>query len=46
MFERKYSSYFEKSRKIYGEGNVQCKFGGQEEYNGADKNVGIERSSR
>ena len=32
---------FEKSRKIYGEGNVQCKVGGQKEYRGPDKHVGI-----
>ena len=30
MFEKKRSSYFEKSKKIYGEGDVQCKVGGQE----------------
>ena len=40
------NSYFEKSRKIYGEGNVQCKVGGQEEYNGADEHVGIKKNSR
>ena len=45
-FEKKSSSYFEKSRKIYGEGNVQCKVGGQEEYSGADGHVGFEGSSR
>ena len=37
---------FEKSGKTYGEGNVQCKVGGQEEYRGPDGHVGIERSSR
>ena len=39
------SSYFE-NKKIYGESNVQCKVGGQEEYRGADGQVGIEGSSR
>ena len=36
--------YFEKSRKIYGEGDVH-KVGGQEEYSGADEDIGIEGSS-
>ena len=31
---------------MYGEGNVQCKVGGQEEYSEADRYAGIERSSR
>ena len=43
---RKISSYLEKSRKIYGEGNVQCKVGGQEEYSGADEHVVFKGSSR
>ena len=43
---QKRMKYFEKSRKIYGEGNVQCKVGGQEKYRGADGYVGIEGSSR
>ena len=46
VFERKWSTYFERSRKIYGKGDVQCKVGGQEEYKGADGHVGIEGSSR
>ena len=46
VFERKRSSYFEKSRKIYGEGNVRCKVGGQEEHSGPDEHVGIDGSSR
>ena len=37
--------YFEKSRKIYGESDVRCKVGGQEEYRGADGHVGMEGSS-
>ena len=40
------SSYFEKSRKICGKGDVQCKVGGQEKYSGADGHVEIEGNSR
>ena len=46
IFERKRNSYFEKSKKICGEGDVQCKVGGQEEYREADGHVGIDGSSR
>ena len=34
------------SKKIYGEGDVWCKVGEQEEYRRADGHVGIEGSSR
>ena len=34
------------SGKTYGEANMQCKAGGQEEYKEADGHVGIEGSSR
>ena len=35
-----------KSRKIYSNGDVQSKVGGQEEYRGADGHVRIEENSR
>ena len=41
VYERSTGSYFEKSKKIYAEGNVQCKVGAQEEYRGVDGHVGI-----
>ena len=37
---------FEKSRKIYGESDVRCKVGGQEEYREADGHVEMEGSNR